>query len=90
MVHKVAYKPLRRARASPQVPSIEVMVAHLNLSGPQHAAAPNATPVLWGTVFEQGCARERNAHNATRVQQNAAVQQNTSHAQQNVVSDYSI
>ena len=41
MVHKVAYKPLRRARASPQVPGIEVVVAHLNLSGPQHAAAPN-------------------------------------------------
>ena len=41
MVHKVAYKPLLRARASPQVPGIEVVVAHLNLSGPQHAAAPN-------------------------------------------------
>ena len=41
MVHKVTYKPLRRARTSPQVPGIEVVVAHLNLLGPQHAAAPN-------------------------------------------------
>ena len=40
-VAKVAYKPLHRARASTHVPGIEVVVAHMHLSGRQDAGAPN-------------------------------------------------